>query len=164
MIAAGASRTIHVNGHVPDLGGASPRSEEEAIGFDDATADTGANGDVDEVRASSPRSKLVLGERREVRIIPDLDRNAQLVFEDRLKRDVPPASQIRRTVDHPLAWVDWSRNRDGDPTEIAQWERIEDDPNLGDDATDDRIATFVGESRHGLVTDYLAVRVGQRHS
>ena len=87
-VAAVTKRSLLVEGRVPDLAGRTGRASQQAPVDHDPGADAGRRLDVGKVRTVPPRAPGQLGQRAEVRVVLDLDRDPKALLH--LRRDAKP--------------------------------------------------------------------------
>jgi hypothetical protein len=94
--AAAAQRAVGQNGHVPDLARAVVDAVDEFAAHDDAAADAGRDGYVDEMLEPSARAVAVLAERGRVGVVVEQHGHAEALFEQRDDGELVPARKVRR--------------------------------------------------------------------
>ena len=99
VFAAGAARTPVVDGHVPALGGASGASVMDLAVQDDARADAGAEGGVEDVGVPSSRAPQDFGESGGVGVVIHLRGDTEDALGLGGQREAAPARHVRR-IEH----------------------------------------------------------------
>ncbi len=100
--AAATDRAVGVDDDVPDLTGGATRAAVELAVDDDAAADTGADGDEDQVAAAAPRAFMELAIGRQLGIVLEMGGHARGGLEQAGDRDVVPPGQVRGVDEHAL--------------------------------------------------------------
>src|SRR4051812_10754723 len=108
-VAAAAERACRLDRHVPDLAREAGRATLELTSDDEASADAGAQDDVDEVLDPASGAERLLRPGAEVGVVLDLDRERQAPFELRRRTHAGPARKDRRRADGPGRPVDRAR-------------------------------------------------------
>jgi hypothetical protein len=110
-----AADSVHRHGRVAELAGSAVRSVEDAALGDDGAADTGRDGQVDEVGAAASRSEGHLAQGRNVGVALQEGRQAQGGCHLSRNRHVDElGAHVRRLDDQPAPRVDGARSADAD--------------------------------------------------
>ena len=96
---AAAQRPIRQDGDVPDLAGQTLVPEQQAAVFDDASANAGADGDVDQMLVSASRAKFPLAQGSHVGIVAQQGGHLEAVVNDLRQRQIGPSGDIGRGID-----------------------------------------------------------------
>src|SRR5262249_34665280 len=119
VVPAATQRACRIDDRVPDLARGTLRAAVQFPVDDDAAADAGADGDVDEVPYALPGAERQLAEGGGVGVVLQPGADARALVHDLRQRDVAPAFELRRCGNNAVLGIDPTRRTDADPREIA---------------------------------------------
>lgn len=109
VVPASARRTVRVNGHMSDLGAHAAKTLNQVVVADDAAADAGADGEIDQVVVPLARAKFPLGKPCHVGIVVKIYRDAEMLGEFGTHREVSPFFDVGCFEDRSGVRVEWTR-------------------------------------------------------